>query len=266
MKILSTVAVATLAGTLPAAASDNFRARARMDQPGYETVQSWTGLYVGVNAGYTIAGGDSAGFTGTDTGGDGIGTALALGRIPRQIGLQPGGFIGGAQAGYNWQSGAMVYGLEADIQGVAGRDSFSIVPLPPTTPATISGSQGLEWLATLRGRLGVTATPELLLYVTGGLAVGQTKLSFSALGPGWAPTLASVAVSDPIKAGWTIGAGAEWALAGSWSVKGEYLYYDLGSSDATVRYDYVGETSTLTAHTNDNGHIVRVGLNYKIGH
>ena len=106
-------------------------------------------------------------------------------------------------------------------------------------------------------------TPMTLLYVTGGLAIGETKLNISGSCFVCAPVLASAASSSKISTGWTAGAGAEWALGGGWSVKGEYLYYDLGSNDATITYDYVTWTSTLTAQVNNSGHIARVGINYK---
>lgn len=229
------------------------------------SIYSWSGFYVGVNAGYTVANRDHLNFTGTDTGADGLGTSLGLGSLPHQVTLQPDGIIGGGQIGYNWQAGTIVFGLEADILGSSAKDNFSVVSLPPSSPKTIAGSNSLEWLSTVRGRFGITTTPMTLLYVTGGLAIGETKLNVSGSCPTCVPVLASAASSNDVSAGWTIGAGAEWALAGGWSVKGEYLYYDLGSTEATITYDYVTWTSTLTAHVNNSGHIARIGVNYKFG-
>jgi outer membrane immunogenic protein len=254
-----------LAGTIlsfaiaPVSAAD-------LPQVGYTNsppIYSWSGFYVGVNAGYTVASRNHMNFSGTDTGTDGLGTTLGLGLLPSQATLRPDGVIGGGQIGYNWQSDIIVYGIEADIQGSSGKDNFRIVSLPPSTPITVAGSNNLEWLSTVRGRFGITATPMTLLYLTGGLAIGETKLNISGSCPTCVPALASAESSNKISTGWTIGAGAEWALAGGWSVKGEYLYYDLGSAVATLTYDYVTWTSTLTAHASNSGHVTRIGVNYK---
>ena len=257
---LSLLAAAFLSSAIaPTSAADLPRAAYTSVPPIY----SWSGFYVGVSAGYTVANRDHLNFTGTDTGADGLGTMLGLGLLPSAVTLQPDGIIGGGQIGYNWQAGAIVYGVEADIQGSSAKDNFSVVSLPPSGPITVAGSNSLEWLSTVRGRFGISATPMTLLYVTGGLAIGETKLNISGSCVTCAPVLASAASSNKISTGWTIGAGAEWALAGGWSVKSEYLYYDLSADEATISYNYVTWTSTLTAHVNNSGHIARIGVNYK---
>ena len=257
---LSLLAAAFLSSAVaPTSAADLPRAAYASVPP----IHSWSGFYVGVNAGYTVENRDHLNFTGTDTGADGLGTTLGLGLLPGRVTLQPDGIFGGGQIGYNWQAGTIVYGVEADIQGSSARDNFSVVSLPPSGPITVAGSNSLEWLSTVRGRFGISATPMTLLYVTGGLAIAETKLNISGLCVTCAPVLASAASSKEVSTGWTIGAGAEWALAGGWSVKSEYLYYDLGSAEAMLTYDYATWTSTLTAHVNNSGHIVRVGVNYK---
>jgi outer membrane immunogenic protein len=102
--------------------------------------------------------------------------------------------------------------------------------------------QRLDWLATFRGRIGVLAAPQLLLYATGGLAVGQVKTN-SSLTTTVANNIPAcvaanvglcMASSDTAtKVGWTVGGGAVWALTSNWSVKAEYLYVDLGRSNST---------------------------------
>ena len=153
------------------------------------------------------------------------------------------GFIGGGQAGYNYQNGAFLWGIETDFQGtnIKGNTSTSasFVFPPPAVPgilavATSTGSEKLDWLGTLRGRLGWIPTPPLLVYATGGLAYGrvQTGASFSLQesnnGVPLSAGLTAVSQSDT-RAGWTVGGGLEWMFAPQWSVKGEYLYYDLGT-------------------------------------
>src|SRR5215831_16810122 len=74
-------------------------------------VFSWTGFYIGANAGYGWGSG-SVDFAGSDSTLD----AIARGQIPASLAGDPQGFVGGGQAGYNWQTGLLVLGLEADIQ------------------------------------------------------------------------------------------------------------------------------------------------------
>jgi outer membrane immunogenic protein len=263
-KLFETAAVLSLLLTTGSALAADIATRPHAKASISEAVYSWTGFYVGANAGYTSPHRNHLDVSGTDTGGDGLGTLLELGLLPSRIASKPSGFLGGAQAGYNLQSGLLVYGIEADIQGVSARDNFGFVSIPPSTPRTLTGSNKLNWLATARARLGVTVTPTALLYVTGGLAAGEHELTLSTACPACALPAPSSSASRKTSAGWTAGAGLEWALARNWSLKGEYLYYDLGENGATVTYDYVMWTSSLTTHVDNSGHIVRLGINYRL--
>jgi outer membrane immunogenic protein len=153
---------------------------------------SWTGLYLGVHAGY---------------GWGDIGS------------LSPDGGFGGGQIGYNFQTGNVVFGIEfdgawADISESATGTVFGI-------PATASYS--VDGLLSLRGRIGFTpGTGNVLLYATGGAGWGHGDLSGTSLG---------VTVSGTNwHSGWTAGAGVEWAFAPKWSAKLEYLHYGLGGA------------------------------------
>lgn len=229
---------------------------------------NWTGFYVGGNAGWVGSATNNVGLTGTDTGTGGFGSELADGSTPSSFGTRYSGFIGGAQAGYNWQMGTWLAGLEADFAWSGASGSTSQVNLPqPPYPAraaiTTTASNKLDYLGTFRGRLGVLVTNPLLLYVTGGLAYGKTELGVSSSCPTCAPVRNLSTVNSPTKAGWTIGAGGEWMFAPQWSVKVEYLYYDLGTNTTTpLTYTYGANTSTLTASIRENGHIVRGGINF----
>ena len=229
-------------------------------------IYSWAGFYIGVNAGYTWAADSTVSNTGTDTGGGGLGSVLGF-LIPTTMDLSPDGFIGGGQFGYNWQAGLWVYGIEADIQWADADDSFSTtMTFGAAGPTTTSASRELNWFGTLRARAGVTVTPTILAYVTGGLAVGQHKLTLSVTQATAVPPLASTATSSETSLGWTIGGGLEGVLFGNWRAKVEYLYFDLGDNSATIFYNYgvaAPLTSSLTARSNETGHIVRVGLNYR---
>lgn len=229
---------------------------------------TWTGWYVGGNAGWIGSADDNVTNTGTDTGPGGLGSVLAAGGIPTSVNVTQSGFLGGGQIGYNWQLGRVVYGLEADFDGSTAKSSTGAV-FPGGAgflPNTTSFSRDLDWLATVRGRLGYTVAPAFLVYGTGGLAVGQTSIGSSIAGPAWFPPTESESTtnltSTNTSAGWTAGVGAEWLFAPRWSVKAEYLYVDLGTHSNTLTYTYSGDTSSLTSTVHDTSNIVRAGINY----
>jgi outer membrane immunogenic protein len=108
--------------------------------------------------------------------------------------------------------------------------------------------------------------PNLLLYGTGGLAYGETKVGSAFIcalcspPPGTQPGTANQ--SSFTSFGWTIGAGVEWRFAPAWSVKAEYLYVDLGSQSTTITYNYGTNTSSLTSTVSERDNVVRFGVNY----
>jgi outer membrane immunogenic protein len=223
---------------------------------------TWTGVYVGINAGYHW-GGSATNFTGTDTDGGGLGTALGLGLIPATGAGGASGAIAGGTIGYNWQINSFVLGLEVDIDGAGGRKTSSLADGPPLfVPVFTTSSQGLDWLGTVRGRIGWALIDRLLIYGTGGLAFGESRASFSVSGPTFAPPLFD-SVSTTRSVGWAAGGGIEYAVNNNWSVKVEYLHYDLGSSTGSVFYTYGANSSTLSGETRHDGNIVRGGINYK---
>jgi outer membrane immunogenic protein len=233
------------------------------------TAPNWTGWYIGANAGWVGSADNTITNTGTDTGTGGLGTALLAGVIPGSIDLGYSGFIGGGQLGYNWQAGNWVYGLEADFDGASAKSSVDVPDaiFQPSfgihTPLTTSAARELDWLGTFRGRVGFTPAAPLLLFATGGLAVGQHKLGIGITDPTAVPAANLFNQTSSVSVGWTIGAGAEWMFAPQWSLKAEYLYVDLGNISSTINYAYAtGNTSTLTATVRDTMNIVRGGINY----
>jgi outer membrane immunogenic protein len=265
-KILSFVG-ATLLFIAPAAAADLAVKAPVYKAPPLVAVPTWAGWYVGGNAGWIGSAGDTVTNTGTDTGGGGLGAALAGNAIPGAVPLKYNGFLGGGQLGYNWQIGSWVYGLEADFDGSSAKSSTSAVyPGPAFVPITTGYSRDLDWLATVRGRVGFAVAPAFLVYGTGGLAVGQTKVGSSVVAPAGGPPPESEPTtnltSTNTSAGWTAGVGAEWLFAPRWSVKAEYLYVDLGTHSNTLTYTYGGNTSTLTSTVKDTSNIARAGINY----
>jgi len=256
----------------------------------------WCGFYVGLNAGYAWS--DNS----VSSVGNGVqiepllsptippaAAASVTGPIPAG---RSDGFIGGAQAGYNFQSRNFVFGVETDIQGLSGRGSGtvsnSVIWSPPSSVnSTLTASNKVEWLGTLRGRAGLTIAPNFLVYGTAGLAYGQVNSSVAitqqVVGIGGVPAggaaalVSSLASASETRVGWAAGAGGEWMLSGNWSAKLEYLHYDLGGVNyngavnnfATVGAPVPVGTPIYTVNTrnstNFRGDIVRVGLNYKLG-
>src|ERR1700704_2498104 len=235
--------------------------------PAMAAATNWSGLYIGGNVGY--------GWGNNSTDFSFLPTPEALEADNNTtLGTRSSGVIGGAQLGYNWQIGSLVTGLEADIQGSGIKGSARAIPTIrgtaiPDPTSVFSSEQKLSWFGTVRGRLGLTVTPELLLYGTGGLAYGRVDASAN-----WFASFAdegrlvqsqAPASVSKTKVGWTAGAGAEWMFARNWSAKLEYLYIDLGSEsaigDLTVN-QVLNPPSALgyTWHTREN--IARVGVNY----
>ena len=218
-------------------------------------VSNWSGFYVGGNLGYGWGNGN------TDF--SFLPTPTEFGVANTSLGARSTGVIGGAQFGYNWQIGSLVTGLEADIQGSGIKGSVH----PALTDAAgflnvVSSEHRLSWFGTVRGRLGVTVTPDLLLYGTGGLAYGHVDASANDQVSTTAVINAPASVSKTT-VGWTAGVGAEWMFAHNWSAKLEYLYVDLGSESAIGSFPPPTDPKFkvgYTWHTQEN--IARVGVNY----
>ncbi|MPZ58227.1 MAG: outer membrane beta-barrel protein [Rhizobiales bacterium] len=207
--------------------------------PAYvEPLFTWTGFYIGGNIGYGWS--------------DGSGTVTNTGFFPAAIGARGpvsgdgDGILGGVQIGYNWQSGAFVYGIETDFQFSGGEGDFR-GRVAPGAANRFAGTAKNEWFGTIRGRLGY-AVDTWLVYVTGGGAYTHNKIDgvtgtgvpFSASETGWT---------------WTVGGGVEAALWANWSVKAEYLYLATPDSVPTpVGTSIDGDVDT---------HVIRVGVNYR---
>ncbi|MCW3477836.1 outer membrane beta-barrel protein [Rhodovastum sp. RN2-1] len=184
------------------------------------------------------------------------------------------GVVGGGQFGYNWQVQNGVWRLEANIQGSGEKGTRNFIcPIGVCTPAIVGAlpipgpavpvslTEKLLWFGTVRGRVGVLATPAALFYATGGLAYGEVASNIS-VGPlnSFSP--------NKTKVGYSVGAGVEGMFARNWTARLEYLYVDLGSvsgSLATALPALGGGTlvSTYSSRVTDN--ILRLGVNYKFG-
>lgn len=244
------------------------------------TAYNWTGWYAGLNAGY---GWNDATTSFTDDGGA---SNIVLDNTfdpggPRTQKLDPSGFIGGGQFGYNWQfNNQWVAGLETDLQYSAVKGDAFITPTPGGVTYSLTSRQDLEWFGTVRARLGFLLTERLMAYGTGGLAYGETKASATtanvsnlthAIGVGFSTQLTcpanAVCLADSssrISAGWTAGGGLEYAPWNNVTFKIEYLHIDLG--DQTLRQVAQAPATGngfVTAKFNNAYDIVRAGVNWK---
>jgi outer membrane immunogenic protein len=221
-------------------------------------ILGWTGFYVGATAGWLGSENNNV----TNAGGGGLGIIAGLGGIPGTIGVSHSGYTGGVEVGYNWQAGPnWVLGVEEDFQGVDanGNATFASPGNVAFPPISTIYTRNLNWIATVRGRIGFLSSPGLLWYGTGGLAYGQTR--FGSIAACSCSTEGNVASN--ISPGWTAGAGVEWRFAPAWSMKAEYLHVDLGTQTNTIAVNapFVG---TLTSSVRETDDIVRFGLNYKL--
>ncbi len=232
MKIKQCLLASTLC-VLPFAASAAdlpVKAPARVVQP---IPFTWTGFYVGGSAGFisqntTVTDIDGALFVPGDT-----------------YGIPGHGGLFGVNVGYNYQMGAVVFGLEADIAFSTLDDSIALTPF-----GSINLSSKVNSLGTVRGRIGY-AFDRALLYATGGWAYGHVENSLtSALFPA-----ANVSLSNN-RSGWTIGGGLEYAMTNNWTIRAEGLYVDLGDSTG------VSSVGCRWGFKNTDT-IGRLGLNYK---
>jgi opacity protein-like surface antigen len=225
---------------------------------------NWTGWYVGLNAG--------GGFGQTGASHTGIPETGALAIVASaNYGLNHDltGAFGGVQAGYNWQIQNWVWGIETDFQGadITGRGTLSgllVVQRNGVGAAPgnfVTASEKIDYFGTLRLRAGFLATPALLLYGTGGLAYADVKTSGQFH---YATPVDYIATGSRIQVGWTVGAGAEYKIASNWSIKGEYLYYDLGHVSDTSGFGIpVNPPFQSRFDYNVRGSLARVGFNYQ---
>jgi outer membrane immunogenic protein len=188
---------------------------------------NWTGFYIGLNVGGAF----------TSSSGHLFGSGNNL-----------NGVAGGIQAGYNWQVNNFVFGIETDFQGSSQSSSFSGVDGTVGGAGPFTISDRIRYFGTVRGRLGL-AQDRWLLYVTGGYAYQNFSVDVTTLNWG-------VASASTTRNGWTVGGGVEYAFAGPWTARLEYLYIDTSSSD----FWFTGNHFDRFRAKNN---VVRVGVNYR---
>jgi outer membrane immunogenic protein len=243
-------------------------------------VFTWTGLYVGANAGYIWSEGNIGDhcFTG------GTGVFFGAGCQQPQFVTSPesSNWLAGGQIGYNyqfrgWGGGSWVFGAEADLQftdlsrtnATFDPAAFLVGGAGPYARTSI-GTAEIDWFGTVRGRLGF-AWDRLLVYGTAGAIFANVTTShfnqeaFPAPG---AVTFSTVSSHDSIVPGWIAGGGFEYAFTNNLSLKVEGMYYELQQSHAGGR-EFVNNnfnapsgfrTGTDIDHT---GFLVRGGINWR---
>jgi len=237
-----------------------------------QAVWNWTGFYFGGNLGYATGGFNS----GTLFSDASMGTPL----FGDASSTRPKGGIGGAQTGYNWQAGLFVAGLETDVQFSTQRSiTSSLCPgaicnpgIGFDAPVTLDHTHNLDWFGTVRARLGVAVSPDLVAYSTGGLAVGGIAHSANIGGvvagvdANGNPTATSAVTNftgRTAKTGYAVGGGIEAHLAGNVTGKIEYLHIGFGADSAAGLNGQNTPPIAVTIASRVTDDIVRLGLNYK---
>ncbi len=190
------------------------RSMAVAPAPAYAPIFTWTGFYAGANAGY---GWGKSKFSGSAAGSADV-----------------DGFLIGGQAGYNHQIDSFVVGVEGDLNWADVNGSV-------TCAVAVTCATKTDWLGSARVRAGF-AVNNILFYGTGGFGFGGVDMSRT-----------DGLNASSTRTGWTGGAGVEYGIDRNWSVKAEYLHYDLGKD--TV--------SSLSAKTTIDA--AKIGLNYRFG-
>jgi outer membrane immunogenic protein len=324
-KIALSVAALALSAAGAFAADLPFRKGPPVLSPPPPPPPMWTGFYAGLNAGYGFGtnsntqsvGVGSAPFTGfgpTFEGRWGAFTSLGAGLATSGVGsTNQNGFIGGGQVGYNYQWGAnFVIGLEADIQGAGIRGASHTVGVgsdSAISDANVNNPElrinstamgettvhaGVDWMGTVRGRLGYLFTPTMLVYATGGLTYGGVyanvnnyavaNSAWQAYDNGWydfpkavTHTFVGGGSKSSTLVGWNVGGGLEWMFMPNWSLKAEAIYWNMGNLTAPTAAFAAAPTSrsgcenyldcaagsTIGAtRVNYQGVIARAGVNY----
>jgi outer membrane immunogenic protein len=286
------LSTAALALTTSAALAADLPTRKEAFLPPPPPPPMWTGFYAGLNAGYGFGTNDNTQII--SSGVNAYNSVYAydpvlLGQdlyMPTGVGLAlsgigpntQSGFIGGGQIGYNYQYGSnIVLGIEADIQGTNIRGSSRLAGVGVSSAVdtgdggtytssynSIGGTRvnaGVDWLGTVRGRIGYLWIPTMLIYATGGLTYGGVYANASSyaatsntfvdsvnfpLGSSYGTqTFVGGGSKSQTLVGWNIGGGLEWMFMPNWSLKAEGIYWNMGNMNVP--------TATVAAAPNPAG-------------
>jgi outer membrane immunogenic protein len=212
-----------------------------------EDAFDWSGVYVGAHAGYGWGNSSFLSDPDDDFDNDDFDGSAAFSP-------DPDGVLAGIQVGYNWQVNNFVLGVEADASW-SGMDGDTSVTLQ-NGGYFLDADTDVEWLASLRGRAGIT-WDRLLFYGTGGVAYARTDTNITSDFSG-----SVVSESDSGNhVGWVLGAGAEAMVTSNISVRLEYLHYEFGDEDFFFRMDPTGGYD-LFGDADLDVDAVRLGVNF----
>ncbi|MPZ39214.1 MAG: outer membrane beta-barrel protein [Rhizobiales bacterium] len=236
----------------------------------------WTGFYIGSHLGFGF-GRDARQMTSLTGASDLLAAQEVAGHTFKDLSR-------GLQAGFNYQfSNWFVLGIESDISWL-GYDDNSEGPSTEGRPGSLQAKlhTRLDWLTTLRGRVGYTFSNRWMLYGTAGAAfLKQTEQRTQFARPstgGITPIPAFAESISSIRVGLTLGAGAEYAIADRWSLKADYLYAGFGAENflfPNARAGVMPDTTTnpgtgtfpkVTGRklsSNIDIHMLTIGVNYR---
>jgi outer membrane immunogenic protein len=246
--------VAVVLPALACAAAENARGEEMIAPPAF----TWRGFHVGASFGGGLAPRPGA-----------MGFRNGLGSLPDALWSLPGGgggVLGGVQAGYDYAFGPLVLGVEADWQAAGLGGGSRAIGGGAEPLAFLATRSAIDWFGTLRGRVGYSVLPRLLVYGSGGLAYGGggDLLTYSD-----AEGREAESVKNTTRLGFSVGGGFEWAFRPAWSVRLDYLYVDLGRGP--------GHVARLESEEEEEGppvfvtlagapkrfHALRASLNYR---
>jgi outer membrane immunogenic protein len=240
VSLLTAVSITAVSGSAMAADLSRPPPAPAYKAPPMVPIFSWTGLYIGGNLG---------GAWGHGTVTDIFNPGVSFGGNSNN-----GVFIGGGQAGFNYQVSNIVFGVEGDFDWAANNNNSSAIIIPGNT---ITVTANNRWISTVAGRLGY-AWDRVLFYGKGGGAwVGNNSFTVTSLTPP-----ASISGGSSNTTGWLAGVGLEWAFWNNWTARVEYNYIGLSSRSFTVPVGsgfLVGDTFTTGSN---NVQTVTVGINY----
>lgn len=226
--------------------------------------------HIGITIGGLSGQGSGARTTGTPA-------FLALGPtvIPKDLSMEEQAIVASLAYGFDtrladhWVIGAEI---DASYSNLDQKKTFSGAPIANLASAGLKtrASEKLDYMGTLRGRVGYMPNDNTLFYLTGGLAAGHFEAKAKAdVAVNGSSTLAWSGKDVGTKVGWTVGAGVEYSVTENISLKGEALYYNLGDISVTAKGNpAVRGVAALNGvdyayKTDLKGIIARIGLNYR---
>ncbi len=235
---------------------------------------NWSGPYVGGIAGISLERVGALNWSEADaaTVGAGWGSCYGPGSCPHSLaGERDTAVLAGLQAGYNFALSRLVLGVETEFQGRSGAVTSGLAPIvAPGMYVEQTYSQRAEWIASVRGRVGGLLTPEVLVYGTAGVALGEIQRKYAADVYNGGMLVASTSGSaSGTQAGWAAGAGVEWAVLKNVTVGLEYLHIDLGSDSAfgsrgSSGWCLMGTCNFIVNSGSFSEDSVRLKLNFKL--